>query len=343
MFDYYDLAEIHLELTQKCNASCPMCGRSTYQGKPNPHLQGHEINLQTFAQFFPNHLLARIQNLRFCGNFGDPVMATDFLEVVNHAKFVNPDLKIQIHTNGSLRPQDWWSSLAELMQGKHDRVYFALDGLADTHQLYRRGTRWEKVIENASAFIESGGHGIWTMLVFKHNEHQVTEAKKIAAKMGFADFKIKYTKRFQNNRSLKEQPIINGLEKSKGAVLPKNRSWAEIENHPICCRSEKRKSIYIAATGDVFPCCWTAAQALAPDGPGQGTEVHQLLASKANSKINLHHLNLQEILEGPTFTQSWPESFHKKMNEGRLRTCSRICGNPDRPFESQWHQQQGAL
>jgi MoaA/NifB/PqqE/SkfB family radical SAM enzyme len=39
MYNYEDIREIHLEITQRCNASCPMCDRNENGGAVNKHIR----------------------------------------------------------------------------------------------------------------------------------------------------------------------------------------------------------------------------------------------------------------------------------------------------------------
>ena len=41
-----------------------------------------------------------------------------------------------------------------------------------------------------------GGIAQWDYIVFKHNEHQVEEARKLSKELGFFEFQIKKTSRF---------------------------------------------------------------------------------------------------------------------------------------------------
>ena len=82
----------------------------------------------------------------------------------------NSKIKLSLHTNGGARTPEWWSELPIAMGKNHD-VIFGIDGLEDTHSLYRVDTDFNKIIENATTFISNGGEAEWHMLVFKHNEH----------------------------------------------------------------------------------------------------------------------------------------------------------------------------
>ena len=82
-------------------------------------------------------------------------------------------------TNGGARKPDYWRSLAETA-GDKMHVVFGIDGLADTNHLYRRHVQWDKLIENAQAFIGAGGKAKWQFIKFPWNKHQVEQAKELS-------------------------------------------------------------------------------------------------------------------------------------------------------------------
>ena len=73
--------------------------------------------------------------------------------------------------------------------------------------MYRRRTDWKTVMRSAESFIEAGGHAEWDFLVFRHNEHQVEEARELAANMGFKNFFVRKTGRFL---VVADQSILSG-------------------------------------------------------------------------------------------------------------------------------------
>ena len=98
----------------------------------------------------------------------------------------------EVATNGGLHNEDWWTKIAEYQQQfyrPNSRVIFGIDGTDDqTHQLYRRGVNFDKLIRNAKAFIKAGGRASWQWLEFDHNTHQTETAKQMAQYLGFEQF-----------------------------------------------------------------------------------------------------------------------------------------------------------
>ena len=99
----YRITDLHIELTDKCQASCPMCGRNKNGGAERPFVGQHEVTLEQFQQWFSPTWLAKLDNFYACGNYGDPIIAQDCLEIFEYVRQVNPITRLSIHTNGSAR------------------------------------------------------------------------------------------------------------------------------------------------------------------------------------------------------------------------------------------------
>jgi MoaA/NifB/PqqE/SkfB family radical SAM enzyme len=154
-----------------------------------------------------------------CGNYGDPAVASDTLEAFAYFREHNPTLNLSMHTNGSMKKPEWWAELAGVI-GQKGYVIFGVDGLEDTNHLYRQGTVWKKIMENAQAFIDAGGRARWDYIVFAHNEHQVEEARALATNMGFEKFNIKKSNRFfSNTRGEVKQEHQAGNRKGSATAL----------------------------------------------------------------------------------------------------------------------------
>ena len=207
-FNFSELNQLHIELTNACNAACPMCARF-HVNSPlvRPDLEIDQITLEKFKNYFPPEVIEKCKVILFCGVHGDPGMARDLFEICEYIGQANPKTTIRMNTNGGMRKPEFWSKLGELFAKKVEdhwswQVTFSIDGLADTNHLYRRNVDWDKLMANVNAFINAGGRAEWDYLIFKHNEHQIDEAKELSKKLGFYSFVPKKSLGVDNGTNL---------------------------------------------------------------------------------------------------------------------------------------------
>ena len=174
MYTLQEIKSIHLETTEKCNLSCLMCGRNTHGGLVNQYLNDNEITLDDIKKL-PKSFIKNLDNFFMCGNYGEPILAKDTLAIFKYLRSINKNISLRIMTNGCARSSFWWEELAYTI----DKARFGIDGLEDTHKIYRKNASWNKIIQNAKTFIDAGGYAIWDFLVFQHNEHQIDEARDL--------------------------------------------------------------------------------------------------------------------------------------------------------------------
>ena len=53
MYSLEEIKVVHLEITSKCQAKCPMCSRNLQGGQVNPMIELEEITLEQFKNWFP--------------------------------------------------------------------------------------------------------------------------------------------------------------------------------------------------------------------------------------------------------------------------------------------------
>jgi hypothetical protein len=207
-FNFSELNQLHIELTNACNAACPMCTRF-HVNSPlvRPDLEIDQITLEKFKNYFPPEVIEKCEVILFCGVHGDPGMARDLFEICEYIGQANPKTTIRMNTNGGMRKPEFWSKLGDLFAKKVEdhwswQVTFSIDGLADTNHLYRRNVDWDKLMANVNAFINAGGRAEWDYLIFKHNEHQIDEAKELSKKLGFYSFVPKKSLGVDNGTNL---------------------------------------------------------------------------------------------------------------------------------------------
>jgi MoaA/NifB/PqqE/SkfB family radical SAM enzyme len=213
-----------------------------------------EITLTKFKEWFPIEFIQQLDNLFMCGNLGDPIIGHDCLEIFQYLRETNPNIQLSMHTNGSARNQQWWRSLA----GVDVKVTFGIDGLEDTHALYRIGTDYNQILINAREFINAGGRAEWHMLVFEHNGHQIDDCRKLSEDLKFIKFIPKHTSRFKDGKF----NVLDDSGKTVNILYPTARSKLLTTNvllkpaSEIQCKAQKYKQLYIGADGTVSPCCW---------------------------------------------------------------------------------------
>ena len=76
MFKFNELQSIHLEISTRCQASCPMCSRNYHGGLSNPLLKEADWNILDFKSII-GPVIDQLTNINFCGNFGDPLLNVD--------------------------------------------------------------------------------------------------------------------------------------------------------------------------------------------------------------------------------------------------------------------------
>lgn len=350
----YDIStpfSFHVELTDKCNARCPQCSRNAIDPNTNilkeiPELASSELSIDDFKAIFDDFKYS-IKRLNFCGNFGDPFFAKDIFAISEYIgkelQAKNPEFQhVTFHTNGGFRSKKWWREYGEMMTkylpNKH-MITFAIDGLEDTHHLYRVNTRYDRVVENAREFIKSGGIAEWSFIKFGHNEHQLEEAKRRAQEYGFAMFTPVHTQRFWGKRD--KSFIFNGKNytisaatdkhskerQDKTVEYSKDRNRAAIKTKSrIDCHVKNRQELFIDCVGDVTPCCWIGSwvyrNKYLKDVSPNDSNHHPMFNMRDNR--NAITESLEDIIEDDFFQYVLPASFDVKPCDICVRQCSEV-------------------
>ena len=243
MFDLNQIKVLHIEPTTVCQAACPQCAREDLESYDDTKHRT-ELSLAAIQQLIPENVVANLDKMFMCGNFGDPAAAKECLEIYQWFREVNPQITLGMNTNGALKNAKWWHRLGKLFCNPKDYVVFSIDGLEDTNHIYRRNVSWKKLIENAQAFIDAGGSAHWDMLIFEHNEHQIDLCEQLAKQIGFRWFRCKVSKRFFS----KPIDFLHPPKKWNSPNVSKPTS--------IDCHAHREQSMFLAANGKILPCCW---------------------------------------------------------------------------------------
>jgi MoaA/NifB/PqqE/SkfB family radical SAM enzyme len=342
----------HVELTDKCNARCPQCSRNVIEKgtgvlKERDTLALKEISLQHFKDIFSDFKF-NIGRINFCGNFGDPFFSRDIYSItewigsdlINRNNNQNTFIHMHLHTNGGMKSAKWWNEYGKLcakfFPGKHT-VTFSIDGLEDTHHIYRVNTRYKRVVENARAFIAGGGEAEWSFIKFGHNEHQMSEAKKLAVEYGFASFIPVTTQRFYGKPEInykfnkKEFKVTAATDYASEATQDRLINYVEKEDDiindsksNISCQVQRKQELFIDCLGDVHPCCWIGSYIYRDKYIVKDDKdiQHPIFAMRDNR--NAIDESLNDIIYDDFFQYTLPESFKYEPCGICVRQCSDI-------------------
>lgn len=259
IYDKSEIRMIHLEMTDNCNAACPLCSRNDRGYGTTPLVTGSELSLEHFKRLVPPDFADQLNYVYYCGNYGDAITAKDCLPISQYLR--DHDVYVSLHTNGGARSEKWWKDATKVI--KH--VVFAVDGLDDTNHLYRQKVNWSVLWRNMNIWAESGNSAEWVFIPFKHNEHQVEEAKELCQKLGFR-FILKRSTRwylrgiekykvfFPDKKELSHEIEIPTQQEYKTPIPGEVKHW----NINTMGQCKSKGQIFISAKGEVFPCCWIA-------------------------------------------------------------------------------------
>lgn len=332
MYTYAEIKQVHLELSSICNARCPGCPRNFYGYPNNDGFVERNMTLPEIKKIFSKGVLAQIQRIRINGNFGDFVSNNESPEIIKWILTQNNKISIDVSTNGSAQNPTFWKKLGKL----GIIIEFCIDGLEDTHDIYRQGTNFNKILDNARVFIESGGTAYCKMISFEHNKHQVDILRKTTLAMGFSKFKtIKNTRgalpaydskgkliNIIDNFVGKTTLIDNLHKRQTDEVLLEDIVDARTP-HPIKCEVSATKEVYISSVGDVFPCCFLGFE---PKTYGHGNYFEPV--NKQITALVKHNNAIKYPLDQCI---KWFNEVEKtwdinSFEEGRLVACNDNCG-----------------
>ena len=188
-------------------------------------------------------------------------------------------------------------------------------------------------------------------------------ARALASELGFTTFSPKRTQRFLDKRT-GEVKLATGVKDSSGAVVrqlepPSSERWLnrEVETTwrqlllrygsqdavhsaaEVKCKvgANGDRSVYVAADGLAFPCCWLGQQVYnerMSDDQRQVVRLAEALPGGLDALDARKH-PLTTIVEGPLFrtvVASWEQP---SVAAGKLKPCAAVCGSHCGAYDAQ--------
>ena len=185
---------------------------------------------------------------------GEPLLNPEFFDMVSYAR--RNKIYTATSTNGHYLDDD---NAKQLVRSGLDRLIISLDGTdQDTYEQYRRGgdiqkvlsginnvVKWKKELRSSRPFL------IIQFLVFKHNEHQIKDIKRLTKELGVR-FELKTAQVYDH-----ENDTLMIPENSKFSRYKRGGDGKWALKKPIRNRCSRMwDGAVITWDGRVVPCCF---------------------------------------------------------------------------------------
>lgn len=255
----------NMEITNRCTLACPRCART---GNDWVKANLADISIEVLENTFPIEHRDSFEGLRvnLCGAYGDCIYHRRFHDVIAYLKKVG--IGISMETNGSHRKIDWWRRTCDLLTDE-DVITFSVDGLEDTNHIYRVNARW-KDIEKAMRYCAGRMTVDWKFIVFRHNEHQLDEARKLAEDIGVRRITFKKSGRFAEDDPMtpRNEEFVGVITRNRREIEKLIRRHVDAEEFDrkvaIAPKCRFGKDLSVSPHGYFYPC--STAEPSGPSG-----------------------------------------------------------------------------
>lgn len=319
----WQLYHWHFEVSAKCTLKCPRCPRN--DTAPVPWMN-KELDLNFFKKTLsPELLQTQVKRITMCGDIGDPIYASEYLDIIRYIKEQNPKIHIFTITNGSYRKKEWWEEFASI-SNEYDTVNFSIDGFDhQSNNLYRIRSDWDSIItgmkvmcQNSSAFVN------WATIVFKFNQDHLEQIKQQAQTIGCDGLQLTYSTKFGSKYGTAYGGEHDDLEPRSEYVSKTHRyerhfiplSNRQINNTdyiktnqiyfektknkhntfvtPMC--SIGNRGLYVSADGVLHPCSWVSFPYTTLGTERKTIEFKNSFHQLHREKLNLNTRSLTDLL-----------------------------------------------
>jgi MoaA/NifB/PqqE/SkfB family radical SAM enzyme len=289
--------------------------------------------LDFFTDNFTNEVLDNVHRISFCGDDGDPIYATDFLDIIAYLKLVKPELSIQIVTNGSYKKPDWWAKLGRTLN-HHDEIHWSIDGYShESNEIYRVNSNFESILTGIKS-CNTTALKTWAAIYFKFNESKIDQIVNIAASSGLDRVQLTKSTKFgyfypnlQNSLNQQLEPTDKNLISTTGRferniihLTPRSTSFNVNNTHAILKYHDVLKSrsgeniiplcligtkgLYINSQGYFVPCCWVA------------NRYEPNYQDFLKSEFNIKERGIEAVINSPLWAEFFNSmSTNKQCNE----------------------------
>ncbi len=315
----FNYQTVHIELSSKCVLKCPRCPRTEL----SPGTINQEISLNEFKMGFPAETFKKIKHFIFCGDIGDPIYATEFLDIVQYIK-QNGDSRIRIVTNGSYKKSSWWKQLGQWLD-HNDKVTFSVDGWDnESNNLYRVNSDFDSIVDGITALRSvSKCMILWSTIYFQFNQQHIDRIRALAKSLGCNQFQTVKSSKFDGRYTVNGVDLLRPADEYVSEDLvyhtaveninhcdyepvtipsPTTTHWAKCLNY--------QKDLFVSVDGLLTPCPWF----------NNGYQVNDFVLDNFK-KLSTKHRSFFEILND---RELWND-FMDILDNKPLKICQLKC------------------
>jgi len=322
MWKLFNYKTVHVELSSKCVLKCPRCPRTELE----LDRLTQEITLDEFKSGFPADVLAKIENFIFCGDIGDPIYATEFLEIVEYIK-QNSSVRLRIVTNGSYKKAEWWAQLGQLLD-YNDQVTFSIDGWNNSsNNLYRVNSDFDSIVLGIKTLRATSKCSIqWSAIYFAFNQDKIDTMQQMATDLGCNRFRTVKSSKFDGRYSVSGIDVLKPVSSlvADTAVYITDIKMLTADKyvpivpaaptvlHPWAKCLNFEKDLFVGVDGVLAPCPWF----------NNGYQSNDFLETN-KEKLSIKNRSFFDILND---TELWTKLLNR-FDTNLLEICKLKCKN----------------
>ncbi|MBU0958230.1 MAG: glycosyltransferase [Nanoarchaeota archaeon] len=245
--------KIRIDISTICQLKCPQCPTGI-RYKENKTIGQGFMKLKEFKKIIENN--PQVKEIELA-SWGEVFLNPDIEKIIKYSTSKKITLSIRIGTNLNNIKESTIKLITKL--GNPKDITVSIDGATNsTYKIYRKNGNLEKVINNIKLinhfkkkYSSTYPKLIWKMILFGHNEHEITKCKKIAKDLDMSFItKLNYT---PNYSPLKNIKIIKKYTKIK-STENKEKRIEKARMHGLPC-IQLWDSPQINWDGKLLGCC----------------------------------------------------------------------------------------
>ena len=241
---------LSVEPTSVCNLNCPEC--PTGLGELTRY-KGH-IKFELYKKIL-DELSPYLLNLILYFQ-GEPFLNKEIFRLIEYSA-IQKNVYTSISTNGHFLDSE---TAQRTVKSGLDKLIISLDGTdQETYEKYRKNGDLETVIQSIKNIVKwkeklksKTPYVVIQFLVFKFNEYQIPEIKRLSKELGVNKLELKSAQIYDYKNDTELIPDNKKYSRYKKGTSGKYQIKSKLKNK---CKRLWEASV-ITNTGEVLPCCF---------------------------------------------------------------------------------------